>query len=57
MTQIESILRDFKDEKGAVQYYGDRRQEIVFIGVNLDETGITNLLDEALVTEEEWAGY
>ena len=35
--------------------YGDRRQEIVFIGQNMDEAGIRRELDRALVTEAEFA--
>ncbi len=35
--------------------HGDRRQEIVFIGQNMDEAGIRRALDRALVTEAEFA--
>ena len=35
--------------------YGDRRQEIVLIGRNIDEGRIRECLDEALLTEEEFA--
>jgi len=34
--------------------YGDRRQELVFIGQNLNEAGIRNSLNEALVTDDEF---
>jgi G3E family GTPase len=33
--------------------YGDRRQEMVFIGVGLDEPRVRRLLEAALLTEEE----
>jgi hypothetical protein len=34
--------------------YGDRRQEIVLIGRNLDEDRIRKLLDDALLTDGEF---
>ncbi|CAK1366119.1 unnamed protein product [Cercospora beticola] len=34
--------------------YGDRRQELVFIGENLDIKGIEAELDACLLNEEEW---
>jgi hypothetical protein len=34
--------------------YGDRRQEIVLIGRNLDEDRIRKLLDDVLLTDDEF---
>jgi len=36
-----------------IEPFGDMRQELVFIGQNLDQRGITKTLDECLLTEEE----
>ena len=37
--------------------WGDRRQEIVFIGANLDEKSITESLDNCICTDEQMAEY
>ncbi len=42
------MLRDFDGP------YGDRRQEIVMIGLRFDHDVVTKLLDSCLVTEEEF---
>ncbi|MCM8525023.1 MAG: GTP-binding protein, partial [Lentisphaeraceae bacterium] len=34
--------------------YGDRRQEVVFIGTHLDKEELIKKLDECLLTEEEF---
>ena len=51
--QRQVIISDFDLETP----YGDRRQEIVFIGANMDETAICQQLDTALLTDEEMAKY
>lgn len=35
--------------------YGDRRQELVFIGVSMDSTVITGWLEDCLLTDDEFA--
>ncbi|OAA72328.1 CobW domain protein [Cordyceps fumosorosea ARSEF 2679] len=37
--------------------WGDRRQELVFIGEGLDHAGVQALLDECLLTDEEFADW
>jgi len=48
------------DERAAVQAqidqyeHGDRRQEVVLIGISLDQAALTAALDDCLVTDDEW---
>lgn len=47
-TSEKQKIYDMWDEK-----YGDRRQEIVFIGTDLDKESITNQLNDALLSDRE----
>jgi hypothetical protein len=52
--QAESIGEDFNGE------HGDRRQEIVFIGVDMNPARVASIrkaLDWALLTDDEMARY
>jgi len=45
--QVDAILKNWKKP------YGDRRQEIVFIGQHMNQAAVTRLMDSALLSEEE----
>ena len=47
----EESLDEIK--KQWVEPFGDMRQELVFIGQNLDKQAMTNALDQCLLSEEE----
>jgi len=47
--EIEAIREEFAGE------YGDRRQLLVFIGIEMDQANICQLLDSCLLTDDEYA--
>lgn len=51
---LEPNLETYRQEQWQLPY-GDRRQEIVFIGQGLERTGLTGALDACLLTDAEMA--
>lgn len=52
---VEGEVNDLKEKGRWTEKFGDRRSELVFIGVGLDKEKIRTWLTQALITEEETA--
>lgn len=50
----EELRKQIQSDIDCGKEWGDRRQEIVFIGEKLDVKGLEALLDECLVNDMEW---
>jgi len=49
--EVDEIMKDFDGE------FGDHRQELVLIGVKMDEDAIVKLLDDCLLSDSELDAY
>lgn len=57
---VAAVPEEERDEEGWEEFweepFGDRRQELVLIGVNMDVAALTETLDQCQLTLEEMAG-
>mmetsp|Transcript_55068 Transcript_55068/g.131109 ORF Transcript_55068/g.131109 Transcript_55068/m.131109 type:complete len:692 (-) Transcript_55068:135-2210(-) len=56
-SDAQSLNQIGADWGGATGEFGDRRQEVVFIGLDLDQEGISKIMDDCLATDEEMEEY
>ena len=49
----EAVHQQAKERGWEAPYY-DHRQELVFIGIDMDKAAITKSLDDCLLTDQEW---
>jgi hypothetical protein len=55
--EVKKLVEDFALEADPAAKWGDRRQEIVFIGIGMKERKIEELMDTCLLTDEEMLLY
>jgi hypothetical protein len=50
----DHVARKIKEEIAAGGVFGDRRQQLVVIGINMDKSVVEDLLDTCLLTDVEF---
>ena len=55
--EVKRIVDDFAPQADAAAKWGDRRQEVVFIGIGMKEDKIEELLDTCLLSDQEMLLY
>lgn len=53
--ELKQVLEEIGDDWQ--EPWGDRRQEVVIIGVHINKENLTQRLEKSLLTEDEWAQW